>query len=82
MRPLFDRIPSAEITPESAYLDRRAFLRAALPAQSVAFSTQSSLASLPAMLQASHTLGLPERQVGTVLPLAVALFRALGGGWR
>ncbi|WP_210357690.1 dicarboxylate/amino acid:cation symporter [Sphingomonas beigongshangi] len=53
----------------------RAFLRAALPAQSVAFSTQSSLASLPAMLQASRTLGLPERQVGTVLPLAVALFR-------
>ncbi|MFD1034061.1 dicarboxylate/amino acid:cation symporter [Sphingomonas hankookensis] len=52
-----------------------AFLRAALPAQSVAFSTQSSLASLPAMLQGARSLGLPERQVGTVLPLAVALFR-------
>lgn len=51
------------------------FLRAVLPAQSVAFSTQSSLASLPAMLEATRTLGLPTRPVGTVLPLAVALFR-------
>lgn len=52
-----------------------AFLRAALPAQSVAFSTQSSLASLPAMLEGARTLRLPERHAGTVLPLAVALFR-------
>lgn len=52
-----------------------AFMRAVLPAQSVAFSTQSSLASLPAMLDATRRLGLAERQVGTVLPLAVALFR-------
>ncbi|RSU47742.1 cation:dicarboxylase symporter family transporter [Sphingomonas sp. S-NIH.Pt15_0812] len=51
------------------------FLRAVLPAQSVAFSTQSSLASLPAMLEATRTLGLPARPVETVLPLAVALFR-------
>jgi len=53
----------------------RDFLRAGAPALSVAFSTQSSLASLPAMLQAARTLGLAERPVGTVLPLAVALFR-------
>lgn len=52
-----------------------AFVRAILPAQSVAFSTQSSIASLPAMLEATRTLSLPERHVGTVLPLAVALFR-------
>lgn len=52
-----------------------AFLKAALPAQSVAFSTQSSLASLPAMLEGAHALRLPERLAGTVLPLAVALFR-------
>jgi Na+/H+-dicarboxylate symporter len=52
-----------------------AFLRAALPAQSVAFSTQSSLAALPAMLQGANGLRLPERHSGTVLPLAVALFR-------
>jgi Na+/H+-dicarboxylate symporter len=53
----------------------RMFLRAVLPAQTVAFSTQSSLASLPSMLQAVHTLALPERTAGTILPLAVALFR-------
>ncbi len=53
----------------------RAFVRAVLPAQSVAFSTQSSLASLPAMLQAVRTLALPEQAAGTMLPLAVALFR-------
>ncbi len=51
------------------------FVRAVLPAQSVAFSTQSSLASLPAMLGATRVLGLPEQAAGTVLPLAVALFR-------
>lgn len=52
-----------------------AFLRAVVPAQSVAFSTQSSLASLPAMLLGARALGLPERHAGAVLPLAVALFR-------
>jgi Na+/H+-dicarboxylate symporter len=53
----------------------RAFLKAVLPAQSVAFSTQSSLASLPAMLEGARALRLPEAPAGTVLPLAVALFR-------
>ncbi|WP_286774489.1 cation:dicarboxylase symporter family transporter, partial [Sphingomonas sp. 66-10] len=43
----------------------RAFARAVLPAQSVAFSTQSSLASLPAMLDAARALGLPARHAGT-----------------
>ena len=52
-----------------------AFVRAVLPAQSVALSTQSSLASLPAMLGATRTLALPDQAAGTVLPLAVALFR-------
>ena len=52
------------------------FARAALPAQAVAFSTQSSLASLPAMLTgAQTTLGLPSRVTSIVLPLAVSLFR-------
>jgi Na+/H+-dicarboxylate symporter len=52
------------------------FARAALPAQAVAFSTQSSLASLPAMLAGSQSvLGMPPRVTGIVLPLAVSLFR-------
>jgi Na+/H+-dicarboxylate symporter len=53
-----------------------AFARALLPAQAVAFSTQSSLASLPAMLAACRALGLRQTSADFVLPLAVALFRA------
>ncbi|MGE3690556.1 MAG: dicarboxylate/amino acid:cation symporter [Novosphingobium sp.] len=52
------------------------FARSLLPAQAVAISTQSSLASLPAMLAACRTLGLREASAEVVLPLAVALFRA------
>lgn len=54
------------------------FVRAILPAQSVAASTQSSLASLPAMLRGTQALGVPVAQAGVVLPLAVALFRWTG----
>jgi Na+/H+-dicarboxylate symporter len=52
------------------------FARAVLPAQTVAFSTQSSLASLPAMLAACRALGIRQATADFVLPLAVALFRA------
>jgi Na+/H+-dicarboxylate symporter len=54
------------------------FARAMIPPQAVAISTQSSLASLPAMLEASDRLGLPKRNADVSLPLAVALFRATG----
>jgi proton glutamate symport protein len=56
----------------------RAFQRAALPAQAVAISTQSSLASLPAMLKGVEALGIKATTADMVLPLAVALFRATG----
>ncbi len=52
-----------------------AFGRAAAPAQAIAASTQSSLASLPVMIEAARRLGLPERSTAVVLPLAVAVFR-------
>ena len=52
------------------------FARAVLPAQAVAFSTQSSLASLPAMLASCRQLGIRETSADFVLPLAVAIFRA------
>jgi len=52
------------------------FARAVLPAQAVAISTQSSLASLPAMLAACRTLGVREATADFVLPLAVTIFRA------
>lgn len=51
------------------------FAAAILPAQAVAAGTQSSLASMPAMLKATTTLGYPPRVGGLVLPLAVSLFR-------
>lgn len=52
------------------------FARAALPAQAVAVSTQSSLASLPAMLDSANRLGIRQQTSEFVLPLAVAIFRA------
>ena len=52
-----------------------AFAKAVAPAQAVALSTQSSLASLPPMLKASTDLGV-DRSVSRVsLPVAVAIFR-------
>lgn len=53
-----------------------AFARAMLPVHAVAFSTQSSLASLPAMLAATRRLDVRESTADFVLPLAVAIFRA------
>lgn len=52
------------------------FVRAAIPAQAVAISTQSSLASLPAMVQGAKQLGVGARTTDIVLPIAVAIFRA------
>ncbi len=49
-----------------------------LAPQAVAISTQSSLASLPAMIIASKQLGVRDESTDITLPLAVALFRATG----
>ena len=54
----------------------RRFAAALLPPQAVAASTQSSLASLPAMLHsADRNLGYPREIASLVLPMAVSLFR-------
>lgn len=53
----------------------RDFVRAVAPAQAVAISTQSSLASLPAMLKSSDRLGVPTEVSGVPLSIAVAIFR-------
>jgi proton glutamate symport protein len=55
-----------------------AFARAMLPSQAVAISTQSSLASLPAMLASCRQLEVRPASADFVLPLAVAIFRATG----
>ncbi len=52
------------------------FAREILPAQAVAISTQSSLASLPAMLASARRMGIRDSTADFVLPLAVAIFRA------
>jgi proton glutamate symport protein len=54
------------------------YIRAVAPSQAVAFSTQSSLASLPAMLRATEKLDVPVAHSGVVLPVAVAIFRWTG----
>ncbi len=52
------------------------FVRAIWPAQAVALSTQSSLASLPATVAcATQGLQMPARSAAIVLPLAVSLMR-------
>jgi Na+/H+-dicarboxylate symporter len=52
------------------------FARAVLPAQLIAFSSSSSIASLPALVEsAEQGLEIPNRIAGFVLPLAVSLFK-------
>jgi Na+/H+-dicarboxylate symporter len=54
----------------------RRFARAALPAQLIAFSSSSSIATLPALIQSGEVgLELPTRMTGFVLPLAVSTFK-------
>lgn len=54
----------------------RDFARAALPPQAVAFSSRSSMAALPAMLESARDrLGIEPGLAGFLLPLAVATFR-------
>ena len=54
----------------------RDFARAALSSQLIAFSSASSIASLPALVESGERgLGLPTRVTGFVLPLAVSTFK-------
>ena len=58
------------------------FVRAALPAQAVAFSSSSSLASLPALIDSADRLEVPRAVGGFVLPLAVASFKVgMAASW-
>jgi Na+/H+-dicarboxylate symporter len=57
----------------------RRFARAALPAQLIAFSSSSSIATLPALVESAEDgLGLPKAITGFVLPLAVSMFKPAG----
>jgi Na+/H+-dicarboxylate symporter len=59
-------------------ISMRRFARAALPAQLIAFSSSSSIASLPALVESADALELPKRVSGFVLPLAVSMFKIAG----
>ena len=67
------------VYPFTSLLGKRsmgAFARGVLPAQLVAASTRSSIASLPALVQGGRErLGLPAAATGVVLPLAIAVFK-------
>ena len=61
---IFGRVPLAR------------FARAVFPAQAVAFSSRTSLAALPALIEgAERKLGMAAESSGFLLPLASALFR-------
>jgi len=51
------------------------FARAMAPVQVIGFSTRSSLASLPATIAATESLGISAKVSGLVLPIAVSLFK-------
>lgn len=65
--------------PMAAWLGRipvMEFARAALPAQAVAFSSRSSLAALPAMIEIGRDrLRLPDEITSFFLPLAASVYR-------
>lgn len=52
-----------------------AFASFCAPAQAVAFSSRSSLASLPAMLESVERVGAPPVVAGFIVPLAASVFR-------
>ena len=56
--------------------DLRTFARAAAPPQAVGFSTRSSLATLPVLLEeAEKSLRIPAEVAGLVLPTTVSVFK-------
>jgi proton glutamate symport protein len=60
----------------AARIPMRRFARAALPPQIIAFSSSSSIASLPSLIEsAERELLLPEPVVNFVLPLAASMFK-------
>jgi Na+/H+-dicarboxylate symporter len=63
------------VVPLVARIPIRQYARAALPSHLVAFSSSSSIASLPALVEsAERGLSIPKRVSGFVLPLAVSMF--------
>ncbi len=54
-------------------------VRGMAPAQALAFSSRSTMATLPAMIESARTLGVPESIVAFVVPLAASMLRVGAG---
>ncbi|HEX8790896.1 MAG TPA: cation:dicarboxylase symporter family transporter [Polyangiaceae bacterium] len=54
------------------------YAKALLPAQLIAFSSSSSIASLPPLVEGAERLDVPPSVTGFVLPLAVSVFKVAG----
>ena len=54
------------------------YAKALLPAQLIAFSSSSSIASLPALVESAERIDVPASVTGFVLPLAVSTFKVAG----
>lgn len=67
--------PLAAIGGRTSFLS---FARAAAPPQAVAFSSRSSLAALPALIESGQELRWPPEITGFLLPLAASVFRVGG----
>ncbi len=64
------------VTPIVGRVSLRKFAQSSLPAQTVAIGSRSSMVCLPALIEgAKDRLGLPEKIVGLVMPLAVSMFK-------
>lgn len=57
----------------------KALARALAPAQALAFSSRSTMATLPAMIESARRLGVPESVVAFVVPLAASMLRVGAG---
>ncbi|HEU5218851.1 MAG TPA: cation:dicarboxylase symporter family transporter, partial [Gemmatimonadales bacterium] len=57
----------------------RELARALAPAQALAFSSRSTMATLPAMIESARRLGVPGSVAGFVVPLAASLLRVGSG---
>ena len=53
--------------------------RGLAPAQALAFSSRSTMATLPAMIESARRLGVPESIVAFVVPLAASMLRVGSG---
>jgi Na+/H+-dicarboxylate symporter len=51
------------------------YARALLPSQLIAFSSSSSIATLPSLVESAERIGVPSSVTGFVLPLAVSTFK-------